>query len=614
MKMNNNPNANFSFLEPQLAKEAYIYDILGEIQRKQNAFLHSAAETLATLTELQESRAIRIPYTNTRNKNIHYLTDMLCKKHPGIIKAVPSFSFNVDKNSKKLSLNEAVEFSINLNEATFNSLKAQRNAQSKKNILDLFSMFRLTNLTKLLANSSNKAYLMDILRENENKDFFIFKQYAFDKNMNEISEIFCFHKKNFEHVKQGLKLDDFRQILAAHSAAVIRKMKTFGIMNTNFSDYSDNKIDYLISTILEELSPNFNKKDILAVKNFASLRSCLLNVNKFIDPLVSSSAEITAYIKKNGVCKGDELAAVFPNVTLAMLASWPVEELEKRKIITGRRDNGTLYFIDATSLLGKVESLHASIVLKPEHFSNMSYDEQNNALNLMDVLYQAGTELLGKGDKSISLLGNETAAQKLKQLLKEYDNFNSHSETPPKHKESDKLDESHSVFAKIIGFFASIFGSSKNAKSETKNKSGISGSKIPFSSITRDIYSQIKNRRSPLIPLSDYLELSRENSKDIDTIINELRANSLKIVIPIYNARTALYPTRSQSYIISDMEYLMVAPEIIASADTIREFTDSLVGYQLKDEVIPGRGIMAIENYLLTLYRQHKAKMRRKRK
>jgi hypothetical protein len=52
----------------------------------------------------------------------------------------------------------------------------------------------------------------------------------------------------------------------------------------------------------------------------------------------------------------------------------------------------------------------------------------------------------------------------------------------------------------------------------------------------------------------------------------------------------------------ADIEYLMVAPDIIASPESIRNFTDSLAGYKLKDETIPARGILTIENYLLTLY------------
>jgi hypothetical protein len=63
----------------------------------------------------------------------------------------------------------------------------------------------------------------------------------------------------------------------------------------------------------------------------------------------------------------------------------------------------------------------------------------------------------------------------------------------------------------------------------------------------------------------------------------------------------------------ADIEYLFVDSDIIRSPEEIRAFTDSLAGYKLKDEIIPGRGIMTIENYLLTIYRQNKAKKLRKK-
>ena len=605
-------NANFGFLDSQLAKEAYIYDILGEIQQKQVAYLHSSQGFLMTLTELQQSRTIRIPYTNTRNNNIQYLTDTLCKKHPDYVRAIPSFSFTADKDTKKLSLHETIEFTVNMDDATFNSIRNLRNTQSKNNILELFAMFRLTNLTKLLMNSSNKAYLMDLLKEDEDKNIFMFRQYGFDKNMNEIAEIYCFNKKNFEHVKNGLNLDDLRSIIATNSAAIVRKMKTFGILNISFTDYTDSKLDYLISATLDELSPNFNKKDIILVKNIASLRTCLLSVNKYIDPLIASAAEISAYIKKNGVCKDNELAAVFANVTTALLASWPIDHLEKRKIVTVRDEEGTLYFIDAASLTSRVEELHKRIILKPEAFSMLSDDERRKTLNMMTLLCDAGSYILSQDEKTIPLLGNETLAQKLVHLINDYEKYkSSNKESSMKHRKNDEYVDRNSLISKIISFFSSIFGGSKTAQPAPQAKSEVRISKVPFSPMTQDLFTQIKNRTSPLIPLSDYIELTQENRKDIDTIINELRANFLKIVVPIYNARTVLYPTRSQGYIISDMEYLMMPIDIITSADTIRDFTDSLVGIKLKDEVIPSRAIMAIENYLLTLYRQQKANARR---
>ena len=62
----------------------------------------------------------------------------------------------------------------------------------------------------------------------------------------------------------------------------------------------------------------------------------------------------------------------------------------------------------------------------------------------------------------------------------------------------------------------------------------------------------------------------------------------------------------------ADIEYLMVDPTIIHSPEEIRAYSDSLAGFKLKDETLPGKAILTIEKYLLTLYRQRKAKKLKK--
>jgi hypothetical protein len=161
----------------------------------------------------------------------------------------------------------------------------------------------------------------------------------------------------------------------------------------------------------------------------------------------------------------------------------------------------------------------------------------------------------------------------------------------------------------VIGeFIKSLFGKSRD---EDFDDAPASARRISrgrgFSRETRDIYAKIKTRSSKIIPLSDFIELTPENELKIDTIINDIRGNNLKIVIPVYNARTVLYPNRSQKYLISDVEYLLVDTEVTKSPESVRAFTDSIIGEKLKDEVLPGSGILVVEKYLLTLYRQKRA-------
>ncbi len=108
------------------------------------------------------------------------------------------------------------------------------------------------------------------------------------------------------------------------------------------------------------------------------------------------------------------------------------------------------------------------------------------------------------------------------------------------------------------------------------------------------------------------MDITDENESEVNEIIEELRDTGLKIVIPIYNARKVLYPRRSQKLLIPDIEYILVSPVVIRSYDAIKEFCDSLVGKKLNGEIIPSTGIIAIEKYLYTLYRQKRNLMMKK--
>jgi len=88
-----------------------------------------------------------------------------------------------------------------------------------------------------------------------------------------------------------------------------------------------------------------------------------------------------------------------------------------------------------------------------------------------------------------------------------------------------------------------------------------------------------------------------------------MRENALRIVIPVYNAREVLYPKRSLKLLMPDTEYLLAPVDSARSPESIRKYTDTLVGFKIKDEVMPARAIMAVEKYLLTHYRQKRAQM-----
>ncbi|MCL2026069.1 MAG: hypothetical protein FWG92_04610, partial [Leptospirales bacterium] len=204
----------------------------------------------------------------------------------------------------------------------------------------------------------------------------------------------------------------------------------------------------------------------------------------------------------------------------------------------------------------------------------------------------------------------------LNQLLKSFEKYRNAQKNFLENRSTHKNDKHasakkhESAIKRILNFIASLFGiktSKKDSQSENKTQAQIK----PLSKFTVDILSEMKGNNAPLIPLSNYIELNRENEKQLDSLIDEIRQHNLKIVIPIYTARKVLYPIKSSEYIIPDIEYLLADINVTTSADSIRDFTDSIVGYKIKDETIPGRAIVVIENYLLTLHRQKHKRLKK---
>ena len=58
----------FPFVEPHVAKEAHIFEILNEILKFQEHVLSQDGETLASIEELSNSRNIKIPFNITHFK------------------------------------------------------------------------------------------------------------------------------------------------------------------------------------------------------------------------------------------------------------------------------------------------------------------------------------------------------------------------------------------------------------------------------------------------------------------------------------------------------------------------------------------------------------------
>ena len=588
----------YRFLHDHIAKEAYIFDILNVISDYQSAVLKEGRGELATLENLKKSRGIKMPFTPTRNKNISYLVDLLSKNYPEDVRSIVSFDFIADPETKKLEINESREFTVSMSNDDFNRIQQVRDKKSAENLRNLLSQFRLFNITKLINKSQNKQHLSRLVKNEIGENIFIFKNHRLDRNGLEAMDDYAFHKNNYESVKKSLDMEHLGDIISIYSNQILRRLKNFGILNTTFTDYRDTKLDYLLNILIDDISSMLTEKENIIVKNFHSLRTCLQKVEKIIDPLLTVSNDLVGYIRENGICRESDLLILFDNLAPDTLRKWEESCFDRYKVIPIKDHSGSQLYFDGRILLQKISELHKLIIYQDDVFLSMAQSERENKVSSMELLCSASRDLLTSEEKAMGLLKTEDNISRLRTILKEYSDYqrslaikNTLSDGGYQDKKQKK-----SIIVVIGEFIRSLFGRSKEEYFDDSSVSvRRSAQRRKFSRETRDLYSKIKYKSSKIIPLSDYIELTPENELKIDTIINDIRGNNLKIVIPVYNARHVLYPNRSQKYLVSDIEYLLVDTEIIKSPESVRAFTDSIIGEKLKDEVLPGSGILVIE-------------------
>lgn len=616
-----NKNKSYPFLNERLTREPYIAEVLAEIEHMQARWIKNRSGDLATLDYLNDSRNIKIPFTPKRMQNIEYIIDELVKHHPDEVKPVYSFSFEIDQESKNLTIIEKTEISLMMKDSDYTFLSADREKKSQDALNDLLSKYRLFNLTKLIKKAKKRNQLTQLVKNLLGKDIFTFKNFSLDKNGFEINEDYCFHSDNYEHVKKKIDLEMIKNVVDAHSAAINRRLKTFGILNTYISDYRDSKLDYLMNILTGEMSPAFDKKEIINIKNFKSLRECLIKVDRILDPVKLLDNDIIKYIQSQFISTEKDVLNIFEKLTPEVFTRWEADASEAGRIIIYTGQDNIKYLIDSSSYTKKFNELIQLIIYNPEAFSSLYESEQDNKIFTAEILYEAGKKITSKESSALKLLKSQENLTRVNELIKDFEFYkmNKAAENSRDYDEAGK--EGTSIITAIINLFKSIFsrdnkaepGAGKSGRQE--GGAGVSiKSKREISKSARDIYKQIQNKPSVLTALSDLVEIKPENEKMIDQLITELRATNLKIVIPIFNARQVLYPVRSRKYLIADVEYLLVDPEIPRSPEAIRDFTDSITGFSLKDDVISGNALFQIEKYLMTIYRQNRAKMKRKKK
>ncbi len=616
-----NKNKSYHFLHDRLTREPYITEVLSEVDNMQSRWVKHRSGDLATIEYLNDSRNIRIPFTPKRMLNIEYIIEELIKYHPEEVKPVYSFSFEIDQESKNLSINEKTEITLQMKENDFNFLFTDREKKSQDALIDLLSKYRLFNLTKLIKKSKKRNQLSQLVKTKLGKDVFTFKNYSLDKNGFEINEDYCFHSSNYEHVKKKIDIEMIKNIVDAHSAAINRRLKAFGILNTYISDYRDSKLDYLMNILTGEMSPAFDKKEIISIKNFKSLRDCLIKVDKLLDPVKLLDNDIMKYIQSQFIATDKDILNIFEKVTPEIFTRWELEAAESGKIIIYTGQDSIKYLIDSSLYPKKFNEIIQLIVYNPDAFMSLYESDQDNKIFTAEILSEAGKKITSREGNALKLLKSQENIAKVNELIKDFEFYKMSRAAENSSSYNEGSEEGSSIFAAIINLFKSIFSRDSKAESGTGQagrKDGGTGvsrqGKKEISKTARDLYRQIQSKPSPLAALSDLIEIKPENEKMIDQLIAEIRSTNLKIVIPIFNARQVLYPVRSKKYLIADVEYLMVDPEIPRSPEAIRDFTDSITGFSLKDDVISGNALFQIEKYLMTIYRQNRAKMKRKKK
>lgn len=601
----------FPFVQGLLAKESYIYDILAEIVRIQELSLPDGKIEMATMQLLQSSRNIPIPFTTSRNNQINYLIMQLLNSYPDHVKKLITFSFFVDEKTKKLDISEKEEFCVDINDELFNRLQAIRDEISKNNLLALLKQYRLFNLSKLIKKSINKNDLNRIIKSELGSSIFTFKHYTIDKNHIELAEDYCFHADNYQAVKSTLNFKILKNIISQHADMVLRRLKKFGIISYDFSDYRDAKLDYIFNVLLDDLASLLSENDLAEVKNLQAFRNSLIKVDSLLDPVDAYNSDIVTFIREHKLCLQDDILTTIQEIDETLIEKWCESNYRKNAKIIAYNDseNNRRYYVDGPVFIHYLSECNQLINYQKEKFEKLGYLEKEKLKRNYYILIKIAEIFINGNYDEISL--NQEQKEILEKVLDDYKNQKKEAETSTQIPITKEIKQKKSLFARIIEAMLSLFKRKKIKKPITQAQV-FSSPVHQLSKQARNLYDTISSINRNIIALSDVIDITDENESQVNEIIEELRDTGLKIVIPIYNARRVLYPHRSQKLLIPDIEYVLVSPVVIRSYDAIKEFCDSLVGKKLNGEIIPPTGIIAIEKYLYTLYRQKRNLMMKK--
>ena len=606
-----NKNAKYPFLNEKLTKEAHIEDILSEIDARQANWLRQESNELATAENLSESRNIKIPLTQKRLTNIQYLIDLLVKNHPAEIRPIFSFKFFANPANKNMKIEEKSEYTLLMKDSEFNRLQDERDKDSAVNLNELIKNFRFFNLTRLLLMAQNRTHLIGVVKTQVKINIFPFKYFSLDKNGQLIDEDYCFHKDNYETVKSQLDLDDIKRIILMNESIVEKRLKSVGILNSSVHDYRDNKLDYILNILSDYLTQSFDRSNEIKIKNFKHLRDCILKVDKLMDPAARFDKEMLEYLHEKFITTDSNIILLFPDMTTELLNQWESEKISSGKLIAHSYKN-IKYFIDPAQFIEKYEPL-INTVISHEDLQKADENHYKDDIFTVDLLTDAGQTLLETSQNIQITFGGNENVEKLKTLIDRYRSYKKRIKAISKTEELPDKKGFLASLEKLVNSILMLFSRDKQDNPNNPQKSNKTKKSIKdLPKETREIYKEIIFKSTILTPISDFIEIIPENQDKLETLISDLRKNNLRIVIPVYNARKLLYEKRSKKYLMSDIEFLLADPYVVNSPESINEYMDLITGFQLKDDTLSGNALVVIEKYLLSLYRQNKAKKKRK--
>ncbi len=593
----------------------------------QQNWLSTGTGELSTPEYLQKSRQIKIPLTPGRTKNIYYLLEQLVRLHKEEIRPVFTFAFSINQKTKQLTVKERAEFTVLLSDKDLAQLRSKRDGESIENVNALIKKFRIFNIVKLIQRSKQKKLLSALIKSQIGTTLFNYKNYSLDHRGVEFAEDYCFHKDNFAEVKKRLNWEGIQKLIKIHQVAVDKRLKEFGILNSSFSNYQDKKLDYILETFLGQKSIPLDNKTLVEVKTFKSLRDCILKVDSFFDPVKQLHDDIINFIEERFIVTPEEIITNFEQLDYSELERWEIENARSSNIIIHRYEN-IKFMIDGKNFPPEYKNFVESVIYNEPNFTERSEDSQEDYLYQIDILTEVAEKMLKKESLTKNIFPTGEVKSQIKELIESYQSY---KRMKLAQEESNKQNrEKRSFWSAVINAIVSIFTGKRKKEEKSQNQSHVqdinqgtysnvevakSGSKKkkPLSRTAVNFYNKIKTMNAIIIPLSDIIEIKPENEKEIDRLIEELRENGIKIVIPIYNAKKVLYPLRSKKFLTADAEYLLVDPAVTSDPDSIRSYTDSLVGYKFKEDTISQSALVTIEKYLMTTYRKSRARSKRLR-